>query len=222
MPLPSAPDQLADQIDALLPQTQCRQCGFTGCRPYAEAIASGEANINRCPPGGEQGIHRLARLTGKTFSIFPVDVPQPKPRALAVVIEENCIGCTLCIQACPVDAIVGAAKRMHTIIADECTGCALCIPPCPVDAIEMIPVQPIQMIFPPAQSAQAKQRYTFRLARQARDKAEKTRRLAERSPTASPNPIVEAPVAALDEQKKAIIAAAMQRAARRQPSEEKP
>ena len=113
----------ADEIDAILPQTQCRQCDYAGCRPYAEAIAAGDADINRCPPGGEAGIRRLAALTGKTFKIFAVDAPQPKPRALAVIDEENCIGCTLCIQACPVDAILGAAKRMSlAALAKACAG----------------------------------------------------------------------------------------------------
>jgi len=142
MPHPLDPPQQpsVEQIDALLPQTQCRQCTFDGCRPYAEAIAAGSADINRCPPGGVEGISALARLTGKSFKLFAIDAPQPKPRALAVIDEDNCIGCTLCIQACPVDAILGAAKLMHTVIVSECTGCDLCIAPCPVDAIHMQPL----------------------------------------------------------------------------------
>lgn len=130
---------VVDQIDALLPQTQCGQCTYPGCRPYAEAIAKDEAEINQCPPGGETTILALADLLGK----------DPKPlneehgehvEKMVVYIDENvCIGCTLCIQACPVDAILGAAKLMHTVIAAECTGCDLCIPPCPVDCIHVIP-----------------------------------------------------------------------------------
>jgi electron transport complex protein RnfB len=130
-------DPLVEKVDAILPQTQCGQCGFAGCRPYAEAIARGEAEINRCPPGGEAVVKQLADLLGRD--------PKPlaggeKPKQVAVVDESRCIGCTLCIQACPVDAILGAAKQMHTVIAKECTGCELCVAPCPVECIAMVPV----------------------------------------------------------------------------------
>ena len=128
---------LAEKIDALLPQTQCRQCGFAGCRPYAEAIAAGRADINQCPPGGDVVVRDLATLLGVPFKPLDPAFGVNKPPAVAVIDEEICIGCTLCIQACPVDAIVGAAKVMHTVIAAECTGCELCIPPCPVDCIQM-------------------------------------------------------------------------------------
>ena len=131
---------LVDKIDAVLPQTQCGQCGYPGCKPYATAIAAGEAEINKCPPGGEEGIHKLAELLGKEFIPFG-EGAAPKGKAVAFIDENTCIGCTLCIQACPVDAIVGAAKQMHTIIALECTGCELCLAPCPVDCISMLPVQ---------------------------------------------------------------------------------
>jgi electron transport complex protein RnfB len=132
-------DPLAEQIDAILPQTQCGQCGYPGCKPYAEAVANGEA-INKCAPGGEDTIKKIADLLG-------VD-PQPLDEShqvnegpkVAFIIEEDCIGCTKCIQACPVDAIIGAAKQMHTVIAEECTGCDLCVAPCPVDCIELRPV----------------------------------------------------------------------------------
>jgi len=127
---------LVDKIDSILPQTQCGQCGYPGCKPYATAIAAGEADINKCPPGGEEGIHKLADLLGKEFKPLGGDVV-PKPKSVAIIDESTCIGCTLCIQACPVDAIVGAAKQMHTVIAAECTGCELCIAPCPVDCISM-------------------------------------------------------------------------------------
>ncbi|MBB5193698.1 electron transport complex protein RnfB [Silvimonas terrae] len=130
-------DPLVDKIDAILPQTQCGQCGFPGCKPYATAIANEEADINRCPPGGEDGIRKLADLLGKDFKALNAENGEEKPKAVAVIDEDTCIGCTLCIQACPVDAIVGAAKHLHTIVSSECTGCELCIAPCPVDCISM-------------------------------------------------------------------------------------
>jgi electron transport complex protein RnfB len=131
---------LVDKIDAILPQTQCGQCGYPGCKPYASAIAAGEADINQCPPGGEQGIQMLAELLGVEPKPLNAEHGAPKPRSVAVIDEQLCIGCTLCIQACPVDAIVGAAKQMHTVIGHECTGCELCLPPCPVDCIAMVPI----------------------------------------------------------------------------------
>ena len=134
--------QLTSAIDALLPQTQCRQCGYDGCRPYAEAIASGKAEINQCPPGGEDGIRALALLLNREYLPLNTAFGVTKAPAVALIDEQWCIGCTLCIQACPVDAIAGAAKLMHTVIADECTGCELCIPPCPVDCIDMVSVMP--------------------------------------------------------------------------------
>ena len=130
---------LVEKIDAVLPQTQCGQCGYPGCKPYATAIASGEADINKCPPGGEEGIRKLADLLGVDFKPFG-EGAAPKAKSVAFIDEQTCIGCTLCLQACPVDAILGAAKQMHTIIAQECTGCELCIAPCPVDCISMLPL----------------------------------------------------------------------------------
>ncbi len=131
-------DPIADRVDKLLPQTQCGQCGFPGCRPYAEAVARGEAEINQCAPGGEAVIIALADLLGR--DPLPPAEGAEKPRQIAVIDERECIGCTLCLQACPVDAILGAAKSMHTVIASECTGCELCIKPCPVECIHMVPV----------------------------------------------------------------------------------
>lgn len=133
-------DPIVDQIDKILPQTQCGQCSFAGCRPYAEAIAAGEVDINRCPPGGESTIQALADLLDVEAKPLDEECGVEKPKTLAVIDEARCIGCTLCIQACPVDAILGAAKHMHTVIADECTGCELCLEPCPVDCIDMVEV----------------------------------------------------------------------------------
>ncbi len=131
-------DPVADQIEAILPQTQCGQCNYPGCRPYAEAIANGEAGINQCPPGGETGIKALADLLGIESMPLNPENGEEKPKAVAVIDELACIGCTLCIQACPVDAILGASKQMHSVIESECTGCDLCLPPCPVDCIDMV------------------------------------------------------------------------------------
>ena len=135
----SAKPSLAERIDDLLPQTQCRRCGYAGCRPYADAIAAGEAAIDRCPPGGEATIASLARLLGR--DAIPLDASRgaPGPRRIARIDEATCIGCTLCIQACPVDAIVGAPKRLHGVLSALCSGCELCLPPCPVDCIVMEP-----------------------------------------------------------------------------------
>ncbi|MDD5036711.1 MAG: electron transport complex subunit RsxB [Methylococcaceae bacterium] len=134
-------DPLLDKIDAILPQTQCGQCNYPGCRPYAQAIANGEADINQCPPGGEEGVKALADLLGVEAKPLNAVAGVEKAKAVAVIDEQKCIGCTLCIQACPVDAILGAAKHMHTVIASECTGCELCLPPCPVDCIDLEPVK---------------------------------------------------------------------------------
>ncbi len=134
-------DPLANKIDAILPQTQCRQCGFPGCRAYAEAIANDEADINQCPPGGEAGIQALADLLGGDPKPLDPEYGETKPKRVAFIDESVCIGCTLCIQACPVDAILGATKQMHTVIELECTGCELCIAPCPVDCITMVAVE---------------------------------------------------------------------------------
>ncbi len=169
---------LADRIDALLPQTQCEQCGYHGCRPYAEAIAEGSADINQCPPGGQAGIDALAALLGRASKALNPDNGTEKPRMLARVIEDECIGCTKCIQVCPVDAILGASKQMHTVIADHCTGCELCVPACPVDCIALDPMPATQI--DPAHADAARERFRRREARLARNKAEREAQLAAR------------------------------------------
>lgn len=131
---------LVDQIDGILPQTQCGQCGYPGCRPYAEAIADGDA-INKCPPGGQSTVDALADLLDVEAVPLAGDVQEEPVKTVAYIREDECIGCTKCIQACPVDAILGAAKQMHTVIESECTGCDLCVEPCPVDCIDMLPIE---------------------------------------------------------------------------------
>jgi H+/Na+-translocating ferredoxin:NAD+ oxidoreductase subunit B len=161
---------LADRIDQLLPQTQCEACGHAGCRPYAEAIAAGHADIDRCPPGGDGGVARLAALLGREAKPLHRDHAY-RPPSVAVIDEALCIGCTKCIQACPVDAIVGASKAMHTVIASWCTGCELCVPPCPVDCIALLPAPAL----PGADVS--RQRHESRAARLARDEREDAARL---------------------------------------------
>lgn len=165
---------LADRLDALLPQTQCTKCGYPGCRPYAEAIAAGEAEINRCPPGGEAGLALLAAATGRPLIALDTSRGTPGPLLVAVIDESLCIGCTLCIRACPTDAIVGASKRMHTVLPDWCTGCELCIPPCPMDCITM---QAAGRDWTAADAALARRRHQERAARLVREKAENDARL---------------------------------------------
>lgn len=133
-------DPLVDKIDEILPQTQCGQCGYPGCKPYATALAAGEAEINLCVPGGDDGVRKLADLLGKDYIPMDGEAAVEKPKSIAVIDETTCIGCTLCIQACPVDAILGSAKHLHSVLQSECTGCELCLAPCPVDCITMQPV----------------------------------------------------------------------------------
>lgn len=216
---PAAP---IEQIDALLPQTQCGKCGHPGCRPYAESIAAGEP-INRCPPGGTETIARLSELLH--VPILPLDVERGVTCAqVAHIREAECIGCTKCIQACPVDAIVGAAKQMHTVLLDECTGCDLCVAPCPVDCIEMHPVELYQLIPLVGGLATTAQDFTAREARrqQARQRfeARNARLRRERAPVARERPVslslaaTDADIPAKSDAliKKARIAVAMSRA----------
>jgi electron transport complex protein RnfB len=171
--LPS--DQLALQIDALLPQTQCGKCGYQGCWPYAQAISSNQADINQCPPGGEQGISNLAALLNVEYKPLDPSFGEQRPRQVAVINEADCIGCTKCLPPCPVDAILGASKLLHTVISQQCTGCELCIAPCPVNCIHM-ELSPL-----PAWSSLdaelSKQRYQLKQQRATRIETEKQQRL---------------------------------------------
>jgi electron transport complex protein RnfB len=205
----SRQEALVEAIDALLPQTQCGECGYAGCKPYAQALADGEAEINRCPPGGMDGVQRLADLLGRP--VKPL-LGETKPKQIALIDEAACIGCTLCIQACPVDAIVGAARQMHTVVAEWCTGCELCVAPCPVDCIRMQPIEDVSRSREHAKKIAdaAKARFELRKLREAREvyaKAEKTGlnkagALAPSAPDTAAN-------------KRAIIAAAIERARQR-------
>lgn len=163
---------LADRLDAALPQTQCRACGYDGCRPYAEAVAAGEADIDQCPPGGDAGASRLAAIAGR--GVKPLNPAFGAHRApqVAVIDEALCIGCVKCIHACPVDAIIGAPKMLHVVIASWCTGCELCLPPCPVDCIGLEPVAAL----PDANLS--RERHRARAERLVRDEAEEGARLA--------------------------------------------
>ena len=200
---------LAERIDALLPQTQCTKCGYPACRPYAEAIASGEAEINQCPPGGDAAIRGLAGLLGREARPLNPRNGIERPRRVALIDEARCIGCTLCIQACPVDAIVGAAKMMHTVVTELCSGCDLCVPPCPVDCIDMLPASGEDAIWDRARADAARERFERRRSRQERERRERAERLAARALKAKEDPDAE--------KKRVIIQAAIERArARRQ------
>lgn len=210
---------LADQLEDLLPQTQCTKCGYPACRPYAEAIARGEAEINQCPPGGIEGVRRLAAATGR--QVIPINPANgvERPRPVAFIDESLCIGCTLCIQACPVDAILGAAKQMHTILPSLCTGCDLCVAPCPVDCISMIPVTGERTgwdAWSQEAADAARARHDFRSERLRREREENEARLAAKALEKMREVTAEAANTAEElaekERKRAIIAAAMERA----------
>ena len=162
---------LADRLDAALPQTQCTRCGYPDCRAYAEAMAAGTADIDRCPPGGQTGVARLASVLGTAEKpLNPAFGIELATELVARVIEADCIGCTKCLQACPVDAIVGGPNLMHTVLTDECTGCELCIPPCPVDCIELVEMPSLPAPF--SRAAQFRNAYGARTQRLARWQAE--------------------------------------------------
>ena len=165
----------AQSIDALLPQTQCTRCGYPGCKPYAEAIASGAAEINQCPPGGAATIQALARLTGRaTLPLNPANGVEG-PELVAQIDEERCIGCAKCLPPCPVDAIVGMRKQMHTILAELCTGCELCVAPCPVDCIVMLPRASLVIRYDAPSAAANRERFeahNARITRHAQNHAE--------------------------------------------------
>lgn len=171
-----------DRIEALLPQTQCRKCSFSGCRPYAEAIATGKAKINQCPPGGQQGIKALANLLGIDAIPLNEEFGKEQPQTRAFIIEADCIGCTKCLPPCPVDAILGASKFMHTVITSECTGCELCVEPCPVDCIIMqpLPATVIETLDKQEQALQAKRRFQAKTQRLVKNQAEKDERAGKR------------------------------------------
>jgi electron transport complex protein RnfB len=219
--LPSRIIPLVQLLDDALPQTQCTRCGYPDCRSYAVAMALGEADINRCPPGGAEGIARLAHLTARPVNALDPSRGAEGPRALAVIDEDWCIGCTLCIKACPVDCIVGASKVMHTVIDVQCTGCELCVPVCPVDCIAMIPVTgPLTgwQAWSPAQAEEARDRYNFRSIRIERDQREHDARMAAKAQTKLADLAAHSKLTDPDAlaAKRAVIEAALQRVAARQ------
>jgi H+/Na+-translocating ferredoxin:NAD+ oxidoreductase subunit B len=220
--------ELVDAIDALLPQTQCTKCGYDGCRPYAQAIAQDEAGINQCPPGGRDGIRKLAQLLKRAeIPLNPANGVE-SPRVAAVIDEARCIGCMLCIKACPVDAIVGAAKRMHTVLTASCTGCDLCLPPCPADCIDLVELDALarrgnqhaatlaaRSIYDVARTS--RERFGFRQARIAREQGLRHERLALKAQDKLAG-LEQQPRSQDFDRKKAAVQAALERArARRLP-----
>jgi electron transport complex protein RnfB len=184
-------DPLVRALDDALPQTQCTRCGYPDCRRYAEAIAADAAPINQCPPGGAEGIARLARLTGRAALPLSAEHGVEAPRVSAVIDEDWCIGCTLCLEACPVDCIVGGPKSMHTVIDALCTGCELCVPACPVDCIALVPVSGTRtgwQAWSAPQAETARQRYAWHTERLQRDERERAMQLAARAPSRGATP----------------------------------
>ncbi len=181
---------LADRLDAVLPQTQCTRCGYAGCRPYAEALASGAAGIDQCPPGGDATAAALAELLGQSARPVSPAFGVQGPVRVAIIDEAVCIGCAKCLPACPVDAIVGARKQLHTVIGRECSGCELCIPPCPVDCITMLELdpRPLPLAAIRARALQYRERYAAQRARGAAREAARARRLEARAAPRQPPP----------------------------------
>lgn len=216
-PLPSPTlAALSQRLNAALPQTQCTRCGYPDCQAYAQAMAEGSADINRCPPGGAEGITRLAALLERAPLPLDIERGHEGPRALAVIDEAWCIGCTLCIKACPVDCIVGAPKHMHTVIDALCTGCELCVPVCPVDCISMPSVTPGQSgwaAWSQTQANLAQARYVFHQIRVARDHRENNERLAAKAQTQLADLNQHSPITHPDTlaAKRAVIEAALKR-----------
>lgn len=215
----TVPLRLADLIDAALPQTQCTRCGYPDCRGYAEAIARGETTINRCPPGGAEGIQRLAALTGQPPLPLDESCGEEGPRRLARIDEAWCIGCTLCIKACPVDCIVGAPKLMHTVIASDCTGCDLCAPACPVDCISMVDIGDPRTgwaAWSDAQASVARRAYQERGQRRARLASERAdeREAAARHKLEHLETLAPSESADAQARKRSVIEAALERARR--------
>lgn len=217
MSLTAVEARLAEALDAALPQTQCTRCGYPDCRAYAEAMAGGEADINRCPPGGAEGIARLARITLRPAKALDPERGTEGPRKLAVIDEAWCIGCTLCIKACPVDCIVGASKLMHTVVDAQCTGCELCVPACPVDCIAMVPVTGEHTGWDAWSAAQAdasRERYAFHRRRLERERRENDERLAAKAAAKLADLAAASRIddPELLERKRAVVDAALQRA----------
>ncbi len=215
-------ETLAATILAALPQTQCTRCGYPDCRAYAEGIASGEARINQCPPGGAEGIRRLAAITGQAVEALHPANGTESPRGVAVIDESWCIGCTLCIDACPTDAILGSNKVMHTVIEPYCTGCELCLPVCPVDCISMVNLTGDATgwaAWSQLKANEAKTRYEFRSERLMRYASEKHNRvekhLSSASSEISAHSRIDDPIEL--EKKRAVVEAALARARARQP-----
>jgi electron transport complex protein RnfB len=212
---------LASRINALLPQTQCTRCGYPDCAGYAEAIASGEVEINQCPPGGDEGIARLAALTGRpALPLNPANGTEG-PRMMAVIDEAWCIGCTLCLAACPTDAIIGSNKLMHTVIEPYCTGCELCLPVCPVDCISLVNETGEKAgwsAWSQAQADEARARYSFHVIRIQRDEVENQARLVDKATTklADLPAHTQGATGAEAERKRVVIEAALARARARQ------